>query len=88
MKGARSHRGRFKTAVLKALYETKEFGITPKTSATSVASRVEALLRHDRFLDATIPVSASHHRFNKLTNHIHRVPPYVYLAVQCTSRPY
>ncbi|KAF9782581.1 hypothetical protein BJ322DRAFT_1071707 [Thelephora terrestris] len=55
MKGARSHRGRFKTAVLKALYETKEFGITPKTSATSVASRVEALLRHDRFLDATIP---------------------------------
>jgi hypothetical protein len=57
MKGARSHRGRYRTAVLKALYDTKEFGLTQKTPAASIVNRVESLLHDNCYLDVTFPVS-------------------------------
>ena len=57
MRAARSHRGRFRSTILKLVYESKESGIGPKTPETIVASRVESLLHRNRFLDAPYVVS-------------------------------
>ncbi|KAF9784419.1 hypothetical protein BJ322DRAFT_1021176 [Thelephora terrestris] len=59
MKGARSHRGRYRTAVLKALYDTKEFGLTQKTPAASIVNRVESLLHDNCYLDVAFPSPCS-----------------------------
>ena len=51
LKSARSSRGRFRTAILRMIYETEELGITPNVSSVTVANRVEMLTQHDKFLD-------------------------------------
>jgi hypothetical protein len=60
MKAARGLRGKFRTSIKDILYNTKELGITPKTSALTVSNHVEMLVFGDRYLDAPYPVSYPH----------------------------
>ena len=56
LKAARSHRGRFRSTILQAIYDS-DIGINAKTPAAVVAERVEILLDRNRFLDAPYIVS-------------------------------
>ncbi|KAF9643410.1 hypothetical protein BDM02DRAFT_3223456 [Thelephora ganbajun] len=52
IKSAQSHQGRFRSAIMQVVHETKELGLSQKASALNIADQVEMLLQGGRFLDA------------------------------------
>ena len=61
MRAAQGLRRKFQTSIKEIIYDTKEIGISPKTSALSVLNCAEMLIFGNHYLDTPYSVSQHNH---------------------------